>query len=532
MTNDPKATLEQQYKTLVTRFKQLHNGQDVLTKLGHIATIGTSTTESKIFSTLKTLKPLLSGSDALTLNAKLTSVETYLRDYDEWLGQANVSLTPYGLRQYIRQGNLKREDLIALARFLITRKPDSIDDRGKLELTLSELCKDLEDQEQIKLLKDLFPDFDELTYAATEAISQLHSLISEIEGLKDFPQLIMGEYLVRVRRIKNHFSATAWNPQLLLVINELNHSLDNTFHNLFKAEKKFIINTSQKLIDSGVNSIGKLGESGVLNVGAAARMAEKSDDILTENYQTNLQRLQQLAQVGQWLRHAIELVESRTAKEHDQKEQNSSKLNPTPSPTSNPNPTPTPSPTPTGSRPRPPLERDSKLVPISTVLDYANMSALEQQISDRMEDLSQILIQRPRRTSAEVVQLKRTTILLGGWEVTALASLGNLVAAAHKHQYDLVRRAIALVSELQESAVVFTEGMSQKKSNYQYSVPATVYFLEQAQRCQGELETFSQVARQKGDTDSALNLLVTRSKLQEACQKMIGQLKTFGMDIQ
>ncbi|KAF0247934.1 MAG: hypothetical protein FD167_2670, partial [bacterium] len=112
------------------------------------------------------------------------------------------------------------------------------------------------------------------------------------------------------------------------------------------------------------------------------------------------------------------------------------------------------------------------------------------------------------------------------------ASLGNLVASTHKHQYDLVRRAIALVSELQESAVVFTEGMSQKKSNYQYSVPATVYFLEQAQRCQGELETFSQVARQKGDTDSALNLLVTRTKLQESCQKMIGQFKAFGMDIQ
>lgn len=510
MTSDPRATLEQQYKALVTRFKQLHNGQDILTKLGHIATIGTNTTESKIFAALKALKPLLSGNDALTLNAKLTSVEGYLRDYDIWLQQANTSLTPYGLRQYIRQGNLKREDLIALARFLITRKPESIDDRGKLELTLSELCKDLEEDEQIKLLTDLFPDFDELTYAATEAINQLRSLINEIENLKDFPQLIMGEYLARVRRIKNHFSSTAWNPQLLLVINELNQVLETTFQKLFKAEQKFIINTSQKLISSGVNSIGKLGESGVLNVEAAARMAEKCDGILTENYQTNMQSLQQLSQVGQWLRHAMEVLESREVVEQPIE----------------------PEPTPTGSRPRPPLERDSKLAPISTVLDYANITALEQQLSDRMEDLSQILIQRPRRTSAEVVQLKRTTILLGGWEVIALSSLGNLVSASHKHQYDLIRRAIALIAELQESAVVFTEGMSQKKSSYQYSVPSTVYFLEQGQRCQGELETFSQVAREKGDTDSALNLLVTRSKLQDACQKMIGQFKAFGMDIQ
>lgn len=509
MTSDPKATLERQYKSLVTRFKQLHCGQDVLTKLGHIATIGTNTIETKIFGSLKTLKPLLSGGDALTLNAKLTAVEGYLRDYDKWLEQANISLTPYGLRQYIGQKTLKREDLMSLARYLITRKPDSVDDRGKLELTLSELCRDLEEDEQTKLLRGLFPDFDDLTYAATEAIRQLRLLIDEIYSLKEFPQIILGDYLNRVRRIKNHYSSIAWNPGLLLVINELNHTLDSTFNRLFKAEKKFIINASQQLIDSGINSIGKLGESGVLNVEAAARMAEKCDDVLTENYQTNLQRLQQLSQVGQWLRHATEVLESRDVQETSVQEE-----------------------TPPSPKSRPPAERDSKLAPISTVLDYANMSALEQQISDRMEDLSQILTQRPRRTSAEVVQLKRTTLLLGGWEVTALASLGNLVASAYKPQYDLVRRAIALIAELQESAVVFTEGMSQKKSNYQYSVPATVYFLEQSQRCQGELETFSQVARQKGDTDTALNLLVTRTKLQEASQKMITQFKTFGMDIQ
>jgi hypothetical protein len=508
MTSNPKATLEQQYKNLVIRFKQLHCGQDVLTKLGHIATVGTNTIETKIFGALKTLKPMLSGNDAIMLNAKLAAVEGYLRDYDEWLEKANISLSPYGLRQYIKQNFLKRDDLVSLARYLITRRPDSIDDRGKLELALSELCKDLEEEEQIKLLKDLFPDFDQLTYAATEAINQLRALIYEIDNLKDFPQLILGEYTNRVRRIKNHFSSTAWNPSLLLVINELNHSLDISFTRLFKAEKKFIINAAQTLLNSGINSIGKLGENGVLNVEAAAKMAEKCDDILTENYQTNLQRLQQLSQVGQWLRHAMEVMETRATQQ--------SPVEDTPEP----------------PKPRPPAERDSKLAPISTVLDYANMSALEQQIADRMEDLAQILVQRPRRTSAEVVQLKRTTLLLGGWEVTALASLGNLVAASNKQQYDLIRRAIALLAELQESTVVFTEGMAQKKSSYQYSVPSTIYFLEQSQRCQGELETFSQLARQKGDTDSALNLLVTRSKLQDASQKMINQIKAFGMDIQ
>lgn len=504
MSSDPKANTDQHYKALVMRFKLLHNGQDILSKLGHLTMVGTNTIETKIFGGLKSVKPLLTGNDPLTLNARLTAIEGYLVEYDTWLQQANVSLTPYGLRQYIREGILKRDDLMALARFLITRQPDSIDDRGKLELTLSELCKNLEEEDKIKILTDLFPDFDQLTYAATEAIKQLEALIDEIESVRDFTQFVMAEYLSRVRRIKNHFSTTAWNPKLLLVISDLNRSLDNCFSSLFRSERKYIIDTSKKLLSLGVNSIGKLGESGVLNVEAAARLAEKSEDILIENYQTNVQRIQQLAQVGQWLRHAIEVVDTSNAPKEE-----------APKPA-----------------PRPIPERDSKLTPISTVLDYANVSALEQQVSDRMEDLAQILSQRARRSSAEVVQLKRTTILLGGWEVAAIISLGNLVAAGLKQQYDLIRRAIAIITELQESVVVFSEGMSQKKSSYQYSVPSTIYFLEQAQRCQGELETLSQQARQKGDTETALNLLVTRGKLYEACQKMVTQFKAFGLDVQ
>lgn len=510
MSSNQNSTLDQQYKTLVLRFKQLHNGQDILSKLGHIVTVGTNTIETKIFGVLKTLKPLINSGDPLTVNAKLTAVEGYLQEYDQWLQQANVTLTPYGLRQYIRQNLLAHEDLMSLARFLITRRPDSIDDRGKLELTLAELCRNLEDEEQVKVLVDLFPDFYQLTYAATEAIQQLEALIIEINSLKTFPQLIMGEYLVRVRRIKNHFSSIDWNPQLLLVINDLNQTLDSSFSKLFKAERKYIVDTSNYLISVGITSIGKLGENGVLNVEAAQRMAEKAEDLLNENYQTNFQRLQQLAQVGQWLRHAMEVVESRAA---TSQVQSSEPEKPKPPP-------------------RPVAERDSKLTPISTVLDYANVSAMENQLTARIEDLAQILSQRSRRSSAEVVQLSRTTLLLSSWEVIAIISLGNLVAVEHKQQYELVRRAIALLTELKESAVIFVEGMSQKKTKHQYSVPATVYFLEQAQRCQGELETASQMARKKHDTDTALNLLVTRTKLQEVCQTMVEQLRNFGLDVQ
>src|SRR5262249_44758295 len=107
---DQKSSLDQQYKALVVRFKQLHNGQDVLAKLGHV-TAGSTTIESKIFAALKSLKPLIGSGDPLIINAQISAANTHLKEYDDWLAQCNNTLTPYGLRQYILQGQLKHEDL-------------------------------------------------------------------------------------------------------------------------------------------------------------------------------------------------------------------------------------------------------------------------------------------------------------------------------------------------------------------------------------------------------------------------------------
>lgn len=505
MVSDSKSSLEQHYKTLVMRFKRLHGGQDVLVKLGHLPA-GSAAVETKIFGALKTLKPLIGTGDPLITNAKLSAIEAQLQEYDDWLQQSNNTLTPYGLRQYIQQGMVKSDDLVAYARYLSLKRSDSLDDRGKLELILSELCKDLAEEERNRLLADLFPEPPQLNYAALELLGQLRALRSQIESLEDFPQFISGEYMARVRRLKLDLGLALWHPEVLSVVGELNLALESCFSKLFNGERKFVMEACRKLLQAGINSVGKLGESGVLNVEAAARLAERADGLLEQNYQTNMQRLQQLAQIGQWLRRALETIDGRIFGETEEAP-------------------------PAIARPAP--ERDSSLVPISTALDYADMGAMEQQLTDRIQEISLILANRSRLKSVEVIQLKRTVILLGQWEIEAMLSLGNLVDAFRRQHYDQIRRCIALIAELQESAIVFAEGAGQKtKSSYQYSVPATVYFLEQGRRSQGELETLSQTARQMGDIEMALNLLATRSKLLDAYQKIINQFKSSGLDIQ
>src|SRR5262245_37349052 len=99
MVTETRKSLDQQYKSLVLRFKRLHGAQDVLAKIGHLP-VGSTQFEKKIFNALKDLKPLIVNGDPLIISAKMSALETQLREYDEWIELSNNTLTPYGLRQY------------------------------------------------------------------------------------------------------------------------------------------------------------------------------------------------------------------------------------------------------------------------------------------------------------------------------------------------------------------------------------------------------------------------------------------------
>src|SRR5688572_22133408 len=198
MTSAPTGSIEQHYKMLVLHFKRLHGAQDVLAKIGHLPA-GSTKFESKIFNGLKALKPLIAGGDPLMISAKMSAIESQLREYDEWIEQSNNTLTPYGLRQYIQKKDLKRDDLVGLARYLSNKQSDLPDDRGKLELILSELGKEMGREEEEQLLAELFPEPPQLTYASQELLDQLRALTSQLEAIKTFPQLIDGEYMARAR---------------------------------------------------------------------------------------------------------------------------------------------------------------------------------------------------------------------------------------------------------------------------------------------------------------------------------------------
>lgn len=500
MTADPKTIIEDQYRSYVSRFKRLHVAQAILIKIGHIPA-GTAPIETKIFASLKKLKSTIDTASPLVLNAQLTAVDSLLKEYEEWLSQNNNTVTPFGLRQYISQQILKHEELIDYARYLSTQQQNTPDERGKLELVLSELCKKMGREEREMLLLELFPD-SALSPVAMQVLEHIKLLTRRVESYEDLPEFINSDCMSLARKLKMDLGQSLWNPESIAIISTLNLKMEQSFHRLFTAERNFILESCRRLKNSGVNYIAKSGETGVLNIDQAARLAEKSDGLLEQNYNTNLQKLQQISKVGHWLRQALRVLEPHPATTAELKNL---------------------------AVERPKAERDSTLDPISTNLDYANYSAMEAQLTKRIEELKAILEQRPRLSGMEVIQLKKTVLLLAEWETASIMSMGELVIKSKKLPYDIIRRGLGLVAELQETTAILAEDTER---DMQKVLSALSYFLDQSRHVQGELETISQSCRQSGEIEMALNLHGTRSKLQECSQRTIQFLRSLGHDFE
>jgi hypothetical protein len=477
----------QEYIKLAQSLKILQETQEVLDKLGHLLIVGLTQIERKIASAFEAISQS-DIEDTKTIDKKVSAFEKQFREYSKWIEQNNRTLTPFELRQYINDGKLKRKDLLALARFLSSRQSDSNDDRGKLELLFSKLCEEIDEKERSLLLTDLFPEVNPLSQSEQQTLDQLRKLTAEIKSLFEFPMLVEGRYLIQARFLKLTLGSALWHREGLSATCGLNLTLKDIFYKLLEAECRFIIAVCHKLKYIGINSLDELDDGSILDIDATMRFTESAQELLDENYYTNIQNLQRLATIGRWMREAIELISTENVLMQSsltEKEE---------------------------VEPKPAEEPLFDL--ISTFNEGINVLELETQLSTCLKEITGILMSRPNKTAMETINLRHTILLLGNFEMQAILSQGNLLESRLKlHENKLIRRSVSLVAELQECAALFAEGKEQSSSKY-YSISSISYYLEQSQRMQGELEILSQTSRQNGDIETAISILELRSKLQ------------------
>ncbi|MBK7995233.1 MAG: hypothetical protein IPK14_18195 [Blastocatellia bacterium] len=168
----------------------------------------------------------------------------------------------------------------------------------------------------------------------------------------------------------------------------------------------------------------------------------------------------------------------------------------------------------------PTISATGRLIATAEQQNFLQTSAIDQnqiemKLQSRLAEICILLATKLRDLPVKVLQLKRSQLTVASWEVEALLSSDDEEAQVeNKKQNMLMRRAIALLAEMQEVGVscreLFTTG---KVKEGQEALLAANYFLDQAKLVAAELETQSHRERDASNYAKAQNLAATRQKL-------------------
>ncbi len=516
------------FQKCILTFKQLHKTTDILNKL-----LKTQPEPPKIigiiFSQLKQLKTQIDKLDPLTINTQLSIIKKQLHEYQSWLHRISNGLPPYTMRQYLEQGLLIQKEMLQLAAFLIMVQFDSNDDKAKVELLLTRALEIEVDREQI--ITNLFPE--ELSFVSLPSddpnLALMKSLLLEIESLTSYAEIIESNLLNRIKQSKSGLGNFFWSPEILTLIIEIDLKFDLRFKELLEEEQKQLSSICNQLIKAGVKSLPRRGQSGALDLEAAFRMTERTKELFNHNYENNRSSLMMLAEVGRLVREYIKenrLLEkskpstpsepfstpssTATSKDPIVTQTNSPVQNLLPQEPTSPRSLQTESFT--GN-----LNKSENLMDLlgSAQTPIVGYNPMEVNLQSRLAEICILLATKLREAPIKVLQLSRSQLTIASWEVDALLSNENdPINAEMKKQFSSIRRAIALLAEMQETGILFREFLNTGKIKESEEVLLKIqYFLDQAKTTSAQLETQSHQERTLGNYTRAENLAATRQKL-------------------
>lgn len=289
------------FKQYALWFKQLHGTNEILNKLSR-SQLEPPRVVGLIFTGLKQLKGRINELDIITVNSQLALIEKQLQEFQRWLQQLNDMLPPFTMRQYLDRGMVSAEEMLQLARFLVMVKPESEDDKGKVELLLTRALE-LE-VERYHIIAGLFPaDISASPLSSDNShMRALNQILGDIEQARSYSEFLAKNITARIKQIKAEFGQLFWHPEILTGVIETDLKLDLRFKELIEQEQKELLGICDQLLTAGIRVIPRSEQGGSLDVEVARRMAERVNDLLNTNYESNRSGLVMLAEVGRVLR--------------------------------------------------------------------------------------------------------------------------------------------------------------------------------------------------------------------------------------
>ena len=224
--------------------------------------------------------------------------------WEQWLAILDLAVNPHKLRSHIVAEDPPEPTLVALVRFLVTRKAHSEADRDKLDWALTYLFKKREEQrkrptgwpkaEVQEILRGF--EFPALSQFAHELLMEVPTLLDEVRYYESFHQLTESRAIERGRKLKNQFGEEFLHPDVLTAILNYNLLFGMKFRELFQdvmrkvrefaqAQPEQSTPDTEELLQSDYRSTAdtfrQLGVLGQEETAAASRAAAETDPLGT-----------------------------------------------------------------------------------------------------------------------------------------------------------------------------------------------------------------------------------------------------------
>lgn len=480
---------EQNYEHYQRYFKQLQKAQEVLEKLESLPIVGLTNTEEMICFTLDSCKNAVLESNVLEVSYLSNNISHLLSSYLEWLlSNNNNNLSVYKLRQAIETNLLDYNELLTLGYLFSLTKPKNEAEISKFELVFSTLYKQTSSDQIENLLNYVLPFDDTHPFLETtqQILAKFAELTKEISKVTAFHQVILNNYLEKARRLKELLVEDFWHKEVILGVVNLDLEIQKRFQSL-SIEKNTSLQVCKKLLNEKYYTIDELEDGSILNLEAAECLVENTEKILAQEYLSHKKELVDIARIFYLLNQA-----ERAWKNFEKPNNNVKGI----------------------SYQTIPKTSEEKLEPLLGKLKSITPTQLEEQLNARTEDL---VLHLHKKGLTSNVELRYSSLSLGKWEMAVLLSQGNLVEnTVYLQVYQLVRRAMALIAELQETTAFLSQ--QNKEPQYNYSIQILILLLEQTQKMMYELDCISQKAQQE-DINLSINVVKIKHKLEQTLQR-------------
>ena len=215
---------------------------------------------------------------------------------EQWLAVLDLAVNPHKLRSYVKEQDCEEPALVALIRFLVSKKTHSEADRDKLDWVTTHLFKRREERRKsltgwprIELQEMLQGfEFPPLTQLAQDALMEIPSLLDEVKYYESFHQFTDSRTIERGRDLKNQFGKEFFHPDALAAIVNYNLLFGKKFYELLqKSEQKVrefaqaqteqsppdtkeLLQSDYRSTANAFRNLGELGRKGTVRTAAGA----------------------------------------------------------------------------------------------------------------------------------------------------------------------------------------------------------------------------------------------------------------------